>query len=211
MGMRGNVSGVFNYDVSVFYINYNNRIGTVLRSDPVTFNDYQYRTNISQSRNLGLESFAELELLHFINGPSTTTRFSLFSNLALINARYVNSKEPAYNNRKVELAPDVIFKTGLSYRYKKFSASYQVAYTSSQFSDATNAVFTSNAVFGIIPAYTVMDLSAEYKLTKHFTLSSSVNNLGNVKYFTRRAESYPGPGIVPSDARSYFVTLEFKL
>ncbi|WP_158796713.1 TonB-dependent receptor [Pedobacter sp. L105] len=211
MGMRGNISGVFNYDVSVFYINYDNRIGTVLRSDPVTFNDYQYRTNISQSRNLGLESFAELELLHFINGPSTTTKLSLFSNLALINARYVNSKEPAYNNRKVELAPDVIFKTGLSYRYKKFSVSYQLAYTSSQFSDATNAVFTPNAVFGLITAYTVMDLSAEYKLNKHFTLSSSVNNLGNVKYFTRRAESYPGPGIVPSDARSYFVTLEFKL
>ena len=211
IGMRGNIAGTFNYDVSLFYIYYNNRIGTISTADTLTHNDYQYRTNISASRNLGLESFVELELLHFINGPSKTTRLSLFTNLALINGRYINSKESAYDNNKVELAPDVIFKTGLSYKYKKFSASYQVAYTSSQFSDATNAPSTPNAVFGLIPAYTVMDLSTEYKISKHFTISASVNNLGNAIYFTRRAESYPGPGIIPSDARSYFVTLEFKL
>ncbi|HEY0176904.1 MAG TPA: TonB-dependent receptor [Pedobacter sp.] len=211
MGMRGNLSDVFNYDISVFYINYDNRIGTVLRADPVTFNIYQYRTNVSQSRNLGMESFAELEILHFLNGPSTNTKLSLFTNLALINARYVNSKEAAYRNRKVELAPDLIFKTGLSYRYKRFSASYQVSFTSDQFSDGTNATFTPNAVGGLIPAYTVMDLSAEYRLSKVFTIQSSVNNLANKTYFTRRAESYPGPGIIPADARSIFLTLQVKI
>jgi Fe(3+) dicitrate transport protein len=211
LGIRGNIAGIFNYDVSLFYINYDNRIGTVQKSDTVTFNVYRYRTNVSQSRNLGLESFAEIELLHFLYPGAHDTKVSLFTNLALINARYVNSKEPAYEDKKVELAPDVIFKTGLSYRYKKFSASYQVAYTSSQFTDATNAVFTANAIDGLIPAYTVMDLSAEYKLSRMFTLQGSVNNLGNAKYFTRRADSYPGPGIIPADARSYFLTLQVKL
>lgn len=210
LGMRGNVSGVFNYDVSLFYINYANRIGNVQQVDPLTFNIYRLRTNVSQSRNLGLESFAELELLHFIN-PQTDTRLSVFSNLALINARYVNSKEPAYNNKKVELAPDVIFKTGLSYEHKKLRASYQLAYTSSQFTDATNAIFTNDAINGLIPAYTVMDLSASYKLSKLFTLEGSCNNLANARYFTRRADSYPGPGIIPADARGYFLTLQVKL
>jgi len=211
LGMRGSVDDVFNYDVSVFYINYDNRIGTVQMSDPVTFNIYRYRTNVSQSRNLGLESFAELEFLHYINPDLKDTKLSVFSNLALINARYVNSKEAAYQNKKVELAPDVIFKTGLSGKYKKFGASYQFAYTGEQFTDATNAVFTPNAIAGIVPAYTVMDLSLNYKLSKYFTLEGSVNNLADARYFTRRAESYPGPGIIPADARSYFVTLQFKL
>ncbi|HEY0244497.1 MAG TPA: TonB-dependent receptor [Mucilaginibacter sp.] len=210
LGMRGNVADVFNYDVSVFMIHYNNRIGTIDTAD-ANFNDFRYRTNIAASRNIGLESFAELELLHFINGGGHDTKVSIFSNLALINARYVSSKEPAYNNKKVELAPDVIFKTGLTYRRKKFSASYQVSYTSSQFTDATNSVFTANAINGLIPAYTVMDLSADYKLSKIFTLQGSVNNLADKRYFTRRAESYPGPGIIPADARSFFLTLQIKL
>ncbi|WP_426671190.1 TonB-dependent receptor domain-containing protein [Mucilaginibacter sp. McL0603] len=211
LGMRGNLSGVFNYDVSLFFINYNNRIGSVQAVDPVSFNIYRLRTNVSQSRNLGLESFAELELLHFFNPQLTDTKLSIFTNLALINARYVNSKEPAFENKKVELAPDVIFKTGLSYRYKRFSASYQVGYTSSQFSDATNATVSADAITGLIPAYTVMDISAEYKLSKVFSLQGSVNNLADARYFTRRADSYPGPGIIPADARGFFLTLQIKL
>jgi Fe(3+) dicitrate transport protein len=211
LGIRGNLSGVLNYDVSLFTINYANRIGTVQKSDPVTFNVYRYRTNVSQSRSLGLESFAELELLHFIDKQNTSTRLSVFTNLALINARYINSDEPAYRNKKVELAPDVIVKTGLSFQHNRFAATYQVAYTSEQFTDATNAVFTANAIDGLIPAYTVMDLSAEYKLSKAFTLQSSINNLANARYFTRRADSYPGPGIIPADARSFFLTVQVKL
>jgi Fe(3+) dicitrate transport protein len=149
--------------------------------------------------------------LHFFNPQLADTRLSLFTNLALINARYVNSKEPAFENKKVELAPDVIFKTGLSFKHKRFSASYQLGYTSSQFSDATNATVSDDAITGLIPAYTVMDLSAAYNLSKIFSLQGSVNNLANAKYFTRRADSYPGPGIIPADARSFFLTLQVKL
>jgi Fe(3+) dicitrate transport protein len=210
LGMRGNIAGVFNYDVSVFDIYYNNRIGTYLSSDS-SHNTFQYRTNIGRSQNIGLESFAELELLHFLGIDTKKNSLSVFSNLALINARYVHVNNTAFNNNKVELAPDVIFKTGLTYKHKKFSASYQVAYTSSQFADATNAVFTPSAVDGLIPAYTVMDLSADYKISRIFSVSGSINNLANAKYFTRRADSYPGPGIIPADARGYYLTLQVKL
>ena len=210
LGMRGNIAGIFNYDFSLFDIYYNDRIGTYQSSD-ATFNSFQYRTNIGASQNIGLESFAELELLHFFNQHTKNNSLSVFTNLALINARYVHIDNPAFNNKKVELAPDAIFKTGLSYKHNNFSASYQVSYTSSQFSDATNAVFTPSAVDGLVPAYTVMDLSAGYKLSRIFSLEGSINNLANVKYFTRRAESYPGPGIIPADARSFFLTLQVKI
>ena len=56
----------------------------------------------------------------------------------------------------------------------------------------------------IDPRYTVMDLSADYNLSRILSLQGSINNLANKNYFTRRAESYPGPGIIPADARSYF-------
>lgn len=208
IGIRGNSSDTFNYDISLFTIYYNNRIGTIDTAD-ANFNDFRYRTNIAASRNYGLESFAELELMHFIGHHKNT--LWLFGNLALIDARYISSKETAFSNKKVEMAPSVIFKTGLTYKYKKLSASYQVSYTSSQYTDATNSVFTANAINGLIPAYTVMDISAKYIINKRFTLEGSINNLADKRYFTRRADSYPGPGIIPADARSYFLTLQVKL
>lgn len=210
IGVRGNVSDYFNYDVSAFTIHYNNRIGSIDTAD-ANFNDYRYRTNIAASRNFGLEAFGELDVLHFTGLGNADNKLYFFGNLALIDACYVSSKEPAFNNKKVEMAPDMIFKTGLTYKRKKLSLSYQVSYTSSQYTDATNSTFTVNAINGLIPAYTVMDISGKYQINKTFAVEASVNNLADTRYFTRRAESYPGPGIVPADARAYFLTLEVKL
>ena len=210
-GVRGNIADVFNYDISLFTIHYNNRIGSAQAFD-ASNNTFRYRTNIGASRNLGMESFAELELLHFFGYKPADTKLSVFSNLALIDAHYTITKGHAFDNKTVEFAPDMIFKTGISYRHKKLSASYQVAYTSQQFGDATNAVIpAANAIIGQIPAYTVMDLSANYTLSKIFSLQGSCNNLADARYFTRRAESYPGPGIISADARSFFLTLQVKL
>ena len=211
IGLRGNISNILNYDLSLFLISYKNRIGSVLQLDSNTNNIYQLRTNISDSRNVGVESFIELDIWRLIKGVSAKSKFSVFSNLSLIDARYINSQQTAFENKKVELAPNIIFKTGLSYKTRKVSVSYQFSYTGSQFTDASNAVYTSNAINGLVPAYYTMDISAEYRFNKIFSLSGTINNLTNNLYFTRRADSYPGPGIIPADARSFFLTLQVKL
>jgi Fe(3+) dicitrate transport protein len=211
IGLRGNISSIINYDLSLFMIYYKNRIGTVIEKDTATYNLYQLRTNISDSRNVGLESFIEVDVWRLLNGENSKSKVLIFSNFSFINARYIHSQTSAFENKKVELAPNVIFKTGISYRTNKFSVSYQFSYTSSQFSDATNAIKTDNAIYGLIPAYHVMDLSAKYEINKKFSFSGSINNLANNMYFTRRADSYPGPGIIPSDARSFFLTLQVML
>ena len=46
---------------------------------------------------------------------------------------------------------------------------------------------------------------------KMLTAEASCNNLFNEQYFTRRAEGYPGPGIIPSDGRGFYFTLMLKL
>ncbi|TSJ44064.1 TonB-dependent receptor [Mucilaginibacter corticis] len=210
-GIRGNIDGVLDYDVSLFMIHYDNRIGSKEESD-ASFNTFRYRTNIGASRNIGLESFAELEFLHFITGNVSDTKLSVFSNLALIDAKYTSSKDHSFDGKIVEFAPDVVLKSGLTFRQSKFTASYQVSYTSMQYGDATNAPSpTADGIIGIIPAYTVMDLSASYKFNNTFTILGSCNNLADKRYFTRRAESYPGPGIIPADARGYYITLQVKL
>lgn len=211
LGVRGRVTDILSYDVSLFTIDYADRIGTVLLKDTSSIT-YQYTTNIAKSRNLGIESFAELDLWKLVYGSLARTKLALFVNLSYIDARYVDSKESAYENKKVEFVPPVIFRTGLTFQQGHLTATWQYSYTARQFGDATDAATPSNnGINGPVPAYTVMDLTAAYKLSRSFLLSASVNNLGNHMYFTRRADSYPGPGIVPADGRAVYVTLGVKL
>ncbi|MBX9850273.1 MAG: TonB-dependent receptor [Cytophagaceae bacterium] len=211
VGLRGNLTEIMNYDVSLFIISYNDRIGSVIKSDTITYNIYRLRTNISNSRNLGIETFAELDIWKLIKGDKAKMKLSLFSNLALIDARYINSQEPAYENKKVELVPNILLKSGLTFKKNRFAATYQFSYTSKQYTDASNAEFSSNAVNGIIPSYYVMDLSAEYSFKKYISFTGTINNLANNMYFTRRADGYPGPGIIPSDGRSFYISVQVKL
>ena len=136
---------------------------------------------------------------------------SVFANFSFITAEYINSKEPSVKDgNRVELVPEKILRTGLTVSYKDLKIAYQYAYTSEQYTEATNAKSTTSAVDGLIPAYSVMDLSLSYTY-KWASLSTGVNNLLDSYYFTRRADGYPGPGIIPSDGRSFYVTLGIKL
>jgi Fe(3+) dicitrate transport protein len=211
IGVRGHLLDVFNYDLSLFMINYNNRIGTVWLTDSSSIT-YQYTTNIAHSRNLGVESFGEVDLWKLIRGQAARTKLSVFTNFSYIDARYVNSRVSAYNNKQVEFVPPVIFRSGLSFRLQRLSAVLQYAYTARQFGDATDATTPSNnGINGLVPAYDVVDLSADYKLNRAILLSATVNNVTNHMYYTRRADSYPGPGIIPADGRALYVTAQVKL
>jgi len=212
IGVRGHVRDLLNYDISLFTIDYANRIGAVLQKDTTSPNTYQYTTNISKSRNLGVESFAELDVWKLIGGSGTKTKLALFSNVAWINARYVDSKESAYENKRVEFVPDIILKTGVTFRKDRFGATWQYSYTGKQFTDATNSTTpTNNGINGMVASYYVMDLSADYTLNRFLLLSGTVNNLSNHMYYTRRADSYPGPGIIPADGRGFYLTLQVKI
>lgn len=210
MGIRGSKKGFLYYDVSLFYLKYNDRIGSVQKLDSVSYTIYRLRTNIADSRNMGVEAFAEADVWKLASKAKSKIKLSVFSNVSFINAQYLASDERAYEGKRVEFVPELICKTGLNFRKNNLKISAQYSYTSSQYTDATNAEFTPNAVNGLIPAYYVMDISAEYSY-KRFTFASGVNNLTNNMYFTRRAEGYPGPGIIPSDGRSFYITLQLKI
>jgi len=211
LGLRSRIKDWFYADVTAFYINYQDRIGWVLKADqPPLFNDIRLRTNIADARNIGLESFAELDLWHFLQPADSLGRLSVYVNASFIDSKYINTDDRSIQGREVELVPPFTFRTGLSFRRRAVSASLSWAYTAEHFTDATNARRTATAVNGLIPSYSVLDLSAAYNW-RQFTLECSANNLLDQRYFTRRADSYPGPGIIPADGRSLFLTLQYKL
>jgi Fe(3+) dicitrate transport protein len=114
-------------------------------------------------------------------------------------------------NKKVENAPNQIIRSGLTLSYKQLSFTTQVSHTSDAFSDANNTIqSSSNGNIGLIPGYTIYDLTIDWRYKKT-NLKTGINNLTNQFYFTRRAGGYPGPGALPADGRTFFFTIGLKL
>lgn len=209
-GLRGETQGLLTYDLSVFALNYGNRIGEVQ-----TYNDadqvLRKRTNVGRALILGIETYAELELTRLWQPEPSRVQWSVFGNLGLIRGRYVESAIPGVQGNQVEFVPAVNLKTGTRAGYGPFKGSLQFTYLSDQFTDATNAIDGGfSAVVGRIPAYQLLDLSLSWE-HRWLKLEGSVNNLTDVRYFTRRAIAYPGPGIIPSDGRAFFLTMQVKI
>lgn len=210
IGVRSEHTKLFNYDVSVFYLYYNNRIGEVLTYDERR-RIVRKRGNIGSASTSGIESYIEGDVLRLLQPQTRNWSGILFSNMAVTQSSYKASEIAGVDGNQVEFVPKFNLKSGIKVAYKKIKVSFQYTYLSDQYSDATNAVEGGvSAVIGLIPAYNIMDLSCSYEY-KIFKVEASINNLANHMYFTRRAVGYPGPGILPSDGRSFYLTLQVKI
>jgi Fe(3+) dicitrate transport protein len=209
-GARGAWNDVLSYDVGGFTMVYNDRIGIILddRANRV-------RTNIGKALILGAEAFAEWDIAKTADWSDRAIQSSFFVNTAFTTSEYLNSDENNVEGREVEFIPAINLKTGLKFGWRNLMSSLQFTYLSEQFTDAENSEVPEvgdarNGLIGKIPAYSIMDFSLSYRLGK-WKLETGVNNLLNEKYFTRRATGYPGPGIIPSDPRSYYFTVQLRL
>ena len=205
LGYRTTIQNYLNIDVSLFYLAYNDRIGEVVKTDPITGLDYGYRTNIANSVHKGVEAYIEFNILKYLNQQSKQG-LSIFNSFAYVNATYTSGE---FKGNRVEAAAKVIERAGLIFSNKMFSSTFQFNYTGDAFGDATNIKVSNNPIAGYIPAYTVFDFSATYKI-KNYAIKCGVNNLGNKSYFTRRTDEYPGPGIIPATGRSLYVGFTAK-
>ena len=208
LGYRGAIGEWLNFDVGGFFLKYNRRIGTVALVDPVTGNDYSLRTNVADSEHKGAETYVEISPLKIAQGGGRH-RLSVFNSYAYVDARYVSGE---FRNKRVEYAPQSIERVGLTYGYGSFSVTGQYSYTGESFGEANNIATPNNdnPLQGLVPAYAVWDVSGTYHFPRGVDLKAGINNLTDAKYFTRRTDEYPGPGIIPSIGRSVYVTLAAK-
>jgi Fe(3+) dicitrate transport protein len=216
LGFRGSYKGLFNFNATLFYLSYNRRIGNIQSERPDKNNSsiiepYTLRTNVGDARVIGLEFFVEADFWKlFSKAKKTPFSLNVFTNFSILDGRYTKTENSFASGKELEFVAPIILRTGISFGYKTFKLSYQYSYTSEHYSDATNAEWVPNAVVGIIPSYGVMDIAASYQW-EWFTLQTGINNLTDEVYFSRRAASYPGPGILPADGLSFYVTLRFKI
>ncbi len=237
IGARGQYKNKLSYDVSIFGLSYRDRLGEVSAlADIGPFNDqfFRLRSNIGDAFIYGLESFADWNIKETFFPQLTNFKLNTFLNLAITRSEYTRAddfsdaliqgdlteidpiNEIIGNN--VEFIPDINLKAGVSFGYKNFLASLQYTYVSEQFTDATNARAVTDdnltsgrpGIIGEIPAYSILDFSTSYSYKK-WKLEAGINNALDESFFVRRATGYPGPGIIPSEPRTFYTTLQFKL
>lgn len=214
LGVRGKWRNYIRYDISIFSLFYNDRIGIILESKGKNKGD-RVRTNVGDAFIYGFEGFSDISLSDIFDFNNTKYVLNYFINLAITEPKYTKSKENGIKGRKVEFIPKFNLKTGVKFGYKNFLSSVQFTHLSEQFTDATNASpdeegGLSEGIVGTIPRYSILDVSFSYAYKK-WKFETGVDNILNESYFTRRATGYPGPGIIPSAPRSWYVTLQFKL
>jgi Fe(3+) dicitrate transport protein len=213
IGLRGQLGDKVTFDASIYGLYYNDKIGEFLTRNPNGFGAIaRYRANIGTAITYGFETMFDWSLNRTFFEQKENFIWNVFTNIALTDSQYLKSDAPNIEGNKVEFVPLYNIKTGTGIGYKNFMSSLQFTYVSSQFTEASNSKIDNNdntyGIFGEIPSYYVADFSASYKWRK-WKLEAGVTNFTNNSYFTRRATGYPGPGIIPSDNRTFYTTLEF--
>jgi Fe(3+) dicitrate transport protein len=200
LGWRGTMGGVLKVDISAFYLHYGQRVGIRTVGDGAGGTIIE-TANIGNSVHRGVEAYLEFD-------PPGFAGVDLFTSFAYVNARYTSG---LFKGNRVEQAPRVLERAGLTYARGRIATTLQLSYTSSSYGDANNTIApTEDAAAGFVPAYTVFDWSGQLPLGRRLELSMGINNLTNARYFTKRTDEYPGPGILPGIGRSVYASLGMK-
>lgn len=208
IGYRGKIKNFLQFDISGFVLQYNNRVGVITSSGT----NSRLITNVGASTSKGIESYLEFNPARAFKAP-TVFDLIMFSSYGYTNARYSgNHKDANTKGKRVENAPEHIIRAGVTVGYNKWLITWQYSHVGQVYSDANNTVTpTANGNNGLIPAYDITDITLTYKMNNKFNIKGGLNNLFDTRYFTRRAGGYPGPGALPGDGRTFFISLQAKL
>ena len=209
IGIRGKKNKIISFDINLFNIDYEDRIGFIQKAFP----DGSVKTergNVGNANLKGLESLIDLNIADLMNFDTNIYSLKSFLNYSYINSKYTESSSPGIIGKNVEFVPENNIKTGLQFGYKDLALNLQYSFVSDQYTDSSNAIEGNlSGVIGLIPSYKLLDFSGSYTLN-NIKLEFGINNLLDEAYFTRRATGYPGPGIITSPNRNIYLSTQIK-
>jgi Fe(3+) dicitrate transport protein len=217
LGYRGSVKDWLHFDIDAFYLYYGNRAGQLTLTNAVNNTPYLYTTNVGNSVSKGVEAYVEVSLWRSLFDHRSPFDISIFNSLSYDHARYTsgqisnNGHNVSLAGNRVEGLPDWIDRAGLIFQSGPVRSTLQYSFTGNGYSDANNTAFNPTGATGYVPSYHVWDWSADWSFLKHYHISAGVNNIADARYFTRRINMYPGPGILPADGRTFYVSFGLKL
>lgn len=193
VGVRG-LEGSITYELAAFYMEFDNQVVTG-NSDPLLS-----QSNSGETRHGGLELVLGFELGggFSIDGNATWVPLSEF-------------QTGGNQNNRLPYAPEVLGNLAVNYQAGPLNAALTAHYRGAQFGDPANQQeLPEGAAGGIwggeMPAYTVVDLLAQFSVTDNITLSGALKNLADERYITGlRQGIYVGP------ERSFELGVRYKL
>jgi Fe(3+) dicitrate transport protein len=199
VGFRGAPFVGARFDVALFHIDVIDRVEQfTIAADTV-------RQNAGDARHRGVEFDLGYDPLARLNNGQA---LEFFASASFLDAEITRSRRPgvAVGNTPF-FAPDYLARAGIIYRLQDRA---RVALTSTmvgeQFAQDSNLPIPA-AGTAILPAFEVVDLAGEYQLTKSWAVFGGVNNLADVRYFSRvRAD-----GIEPMTDRTIFGGVRFTM
>jgi len=198
IGWRGNLQPWLVWDTSLFWMDFDNQIGTVGATVQ----------NVGRSIHRGWEAaleFDPISLVDSLRGTDYAWRYGTvgwYANVMLLDAEFVSGP---LTGRQPQYAPDYLLRTGLNYRWRdRVKVSLMGTFVADHFADDVN---TTGAASREIPAYMTWDLTAEvYLYKKNASLLAGINNLFDEDYYARIRPD----GIDPAYRRNFYMGFSLK-
>lgn len=191
IGLRGAMQKL-SYEATVFHMDFANQIINQSLSAAVDM------ANAGKTLNQGLEFALGYDMGSgwTIDGNSTYVATAEFKNNAL-----------GPKGNRLPYAPELTANLNVGYTVGELKLNLGAYHVSSQYADAANTeIETDDGTKGKIPAYTILNVSANYNLDKHLTLFASVRNLSNKNYIASRNPD----GIFPGVERNFEIGGSYK-
>lgn len=192
IGIRGR-EGELSYEVAAFYMDFSSQVVTG-NSDP----------NLSQSNAGKTEhSGAEFALAYDFGAG-----FSLDTNATWIPTSKFKTGD--YQGNRLPYAPKFMANIGLNYSVDNLKAALTAHHRGEQYGDPSNQVELPTGAGGgiwggLLPAYTVLDLTAQYSVYDGFTVFGAVKNLTDKQYIAGLRQ-----GIYVGTERSFEVGFRYR-
>ena len=216
-GISGNIRDVLKYDIGLFQVMINHRMGTISMKDE-NGTAYLFRTTTGDSKTRGVEAYLEYTAFKQYNGGEPQTELSFFTSTSYFDAKYVrgtavlNGENKSVTGNRVEGVPAWISRNGIQFQYKKLSVTAQYSYVSSNYANPLNTEEPSaNGTIGKVPGYGLLDVNATLYLGQHYKLRFGMNNITDKQYFAKRPTMYPGAGVWSSDGRSIGISFGIRI
>ncbi len=193
IGLRGEPVKYLSWDASLFYMAFNDQIGT----------SGSTVENVGDARHQGIELATEFDLIGWLDEVNQTDygkklgSVNLFVNSMLLNAEFTQGPN---EGKTPQYAPDFILKAGIEHdHHDRAKLRFAGTFVDDHFANDTNS-----ASF-IVPSYKLWDLTTELKVAKGAaSLLGGINNIFDEHYFARVRTD----GIDPAPGRNYYVGLK---
>jgi Fe(3+) dicitrate transport protein len=198
------VTGLY-YDVSVFWIDFKNRI----EAQHINATDV-IEVNSGDTRNRGFEGQINYDFFAPTALASQGEHLEGFFSLSLLNARFTQSVIPGQVGKIPAYAPRYLAKAGITWRQdQRFKASLTAVSSAAQYWQDSNQPVGSGAAFipAKIPAYTVIDFASDWQVTPWLKVLAGISNLTDRQYYNRVWQT----GLEPAYGRTWYAGFELKM